>query len=574
MVKDGSSNRAEACASAMFAATVVFAATVAALDVGCSEPSHRNGELVHLRRAALSDRLANLEGDPRLTAWPRKLELAMDRSLLAEVALPTATAVESGGGTAVYVLRVVEGAEGPAYVPHEAGMGAFSMDYWPASVVKVLAAIAAAERLLIDYDFTGAAIVDYGLGGEFDNQSLRAAYNPSISVSSNSGYSRTLQVAGGDWINERFFTAERGFPYTLLQRTYVAGNTYSATALPQLTFSQDGRNEVEPARSVSILSPPAGCSTDGLIGRTQNCMSLYDMVEGLRRLVLDDEVMPFERFILDPSDISELTNTLCTPHSGDYMSSQATAIGGARRVCNKTGFVPGFHCLDHAYIEANDGQRLFIAIASPYAQGCSGVLGPIARATFEALAGTSVAGVPVQHDAGSLRVDWRLVGGQLELEVTAPGADRSEVYVGPARQEGPAVHTFVHPATPGEHLVVVRAFTEGRPTAYRSFLFDGSEVVGCIPLDPGGDRCEERMDAGTVVGVDGGTAMPRTDADVGVGIDEGGPIEPEGPGPNSAPLTSGCACRAAPPAWPSAPPWSLLLLGLVVACLRRRGPRG
>ena len=494
------------------------------------------------QRAALSDRLGNLDGDPRLAVWPRKIELAMDRSLLDGISLPA--------DTAIYLLRIVEGVEGPAFIPHEAGLGAFSEGYWPASAIKVLAAIAALERILVDYDFNGDAVIRYGLGGLFDGQSLRAAYLPAINVSSNEGYSRTLQVAGGDWINERFFTARRGLGNAILQRTYVRGDAYSAVNRPEITVELGGRREVEPARTVPLLPPPAGCATDGQTGTTQNCVSLYHMVEGLRRLVLDAEVQAFERFVLDPADITALTDALCTPHSGNYLGDGAAPVGGTRRYCNKTGVVPGYHCLDHALIETGDGQRLLLAAATPYEGSCSGKLSPIAERVFAQLGATTV-GRPIQQDAGNLEVSWQADAGGTRLDVWADVGDRLEIWIDDERIEmGGTTLSTVRPLPMGQDtLVIARALAGARPVAYRAVVLRPEGGPGCVAAGP--DRpCTVGGGDGGIPGIPDGGAP--TDAPIADGT--------TGPPPGSAGGTAGVGrtgrlsggCAVALPATPAA----------------------
>ncbi|HJV08037.1 MAG TPA: hypothetical protein VJ653_00070, partial [Acidimicrobiales bacterium] len=71
----------------------------------------------------------------------------------------------------VYAVRVVEGAEGRVYEQFEAGGGALGVDFWPASSIKVLAALGALD-FIHSLGFSGAATIAFDDG--LPSQTLRS----------------------------------------------------------------------------------------------------------------------------------------------------------------------------------------------------------------------------------------------------------------------------------------------------------------------------------------------------------------------------------------------------------------
>ena len=117
----------------------------------------------------------------------------------------------------VYAVRIMEGPEGRIYEQFEAGGGALADDFWPASSIKVLAALGALD-FARSLGFTGAATVAFDDG--LPSQTLRSIYEPAIRDSSNYDYDLLVRIAGLDRLNAEFLTARNGFPVTSISRSY------------------------------------------------------------------------------------------------------------------------------------------------------------------------------------------------------------------------------------------------------------------------------------------------------------------------------------------------------------------
>lgn len=384
--------------------------------------------------------------------WDEKVARVIDDGMLARAF--AAAGFSLPAGSEAYAARIVSGVDGPAYELHEAGGGAFSEDYWPASTVKLLSAIAALEHVH-ERGFSSAAHVTFDSGFEDD---LSAIVDRSIRVSSNIDYVRTFRITGFDRMNEVFLTTERGFPRAVLQRSYEAG--VSVRSVPGYTLDEAGRSAYVPATSSTASY---GCGSDG------NCVSLFELGEGVRRLVLDPEIPEGERFAIAPADRAVVMDALCSATPSFFASGVTRALGAAARVCHKPGWVPDNDCLDHGVVEdPASGDRFLLAASVPMGASLSDcdVLGDFAAHAIAALRASP--GFPLQPDAG-IPIVAQLDAGTITVE--ALGADRVEAWidgapVGEAR--GGSRFVITHSAAEREALLALRAWAGASAIGFRS----------------------------------------------------------------------------------------------------------
>ncbi|MGH9263533.1 MAG: hypothetical protein ACRD1D_02460 [Acidimicrobiales bacterium] len=254
-------------------------------------------------------------------------------------------------GAAVYAAKVTKEGGGLAYDDYQAGGGALATNFWPASSIKVLAAVGALE-FVGQHGFTGAATVAFGRGAP---RPLRSIYDGAIRVSSNADYDLLVELAGVDWLNKEFLTAARGFPATVIQRSYTLGGNLRTN--PSVTLSEGGRRVTIPARTGRV-------DTDC---RQGNCSNLFEMSESVRRVVLHNEIPEPERFRISTADAAALTAALLGAE-GWFEPAVARVLGSTARIYKKPGQVPGRDCMDVALIEAR-GQRLLLSATVPERQG-------------------------------------------------------------------------------------------------------------------------------------------------------------------------------------------------------------
>ena len=269
----------------------------------------------------------------------------------------------------VYAVRVVEGPEGRVYQQFQAGGGALASDFWPASSIKVLAAVGALD-FARSIGFSGEATVRFDDGSP--SRTLRSIYEPAIRNSSNYDYDLLVRIAGVDRLNEEFLTARNGFPVTALYRSYGGVELNES---PAMIFEEGERRAYVPARTAR-REPE--CPTG-------NCSNLFEMTESVRRIVMSDELPPDQRFDLEPSDIKALGGALLQAE-GFFPKAVAGALGSGAKIWSKPGDAVEHECLDVALVQSRAGKRFLLAASVPHSSGGCEALGRLARGVLELLA--------------------------------------------------------------------------------------------------------------------------------------------------------------------------------------------
>ncbi len=269
--------------------------------------------------------------------WRSEAIRSIDRTTLAgAVAVPE--------GANVFAAQVVGGGPSPAYMLYEAGGGAFSSDFYPASSIKVLAAVGALE-LAYASGFTGEAVVD----GAY---SLESYYDAAIRYSSNEDYDALVRMAGVAWLNEHFLPSE-GYRSTRIQEAYAGGE--GVTESPAVHLAEDGRE----------LNLPERAGGDDYGCAMANCSTLFDLVDSVRRVVLDGELAPEERFAIAPADVAGLQEALLGADSW-IGPGVAEALGPGARLYSKPGWTSGLDCVDIGFVvDPATERRYLIGVSAP-----------------------------------------------------------------------------------------------------------------------------------------------------------------------------------------------------------------
>lgn len=297
----------------------------------------------------------------------RALPLSSPASLDAALA---AAGFRLPAGAGVYAARITKEAGGLAYEDFQGGIGALAKNFWPASSIKVLAAIGALE-FVGQQGFTGAATVAFGNGAP---RTIRSIYDAAIRISDNAAYDALVEIAGVDYLNREFLTPARGFPATVIQRSYTAGGNLRTN--PTLTLVEGGKRVVIPARTGRI-------DTDCPQGQ---CSSLFEMSESVRRLVLHTEIPQAERFRIASTDVIGLNSALLGAE-GWFEPAVARVVGAGARIYSKPGDTPTRDCLDVTLIEGRDGRRYLLSATVPQRQGGCPALVNLAQAALRFLTG-------------------------------------------------------------------------------------------------------------------------------------------------------------------------------------------
>ena len=180
-------------------------------------------------------------------------------------------------------------------------------DFWPASTIKIYAAIAAMERLhAMGLPLETTLTFEHREGtGPWVLDCARAVPEMLSEVwrrSSNEDYTLLLRFNGLDDLNSKFLTPERGFNRSALMRGYWSARPYAYKPgeRQRITLrAQDGRMDfVEHLWSGRSYSAERGASI--IDSRTGNMASTRDLADCLRRLVFNDLIPAGERFRLSP----------------------------------------------------------------------------------------------------------------------------------------------------------------------------------------------------------------------------------------------------------------------------------
>ena len=271
-------------------------------------------------------------------------------------------------GANVYAVRVLEGPEGRIYEQYQAGGGALAADFWPASSIKVLAALGALD-FARSLGYSGAATVTFDEGGP--SRTLQSIYEPAIRDSSNYDYDLLVRIAGLDRLNEEFLTARNGFPVTSINRSY-AGIELGES--PAMILEEGDRRTYVPVRKAE-REPE--CPTG-------NCSNLFEMTESVRRIVLSEQLPAEQRFDLDPADVKALADALLEAE-GFLTEAVAGALGSGARIWSKPGDAAGLDCLDVALIQSRAGKRFLVAASVPHRSGGCEALDRVARGVLQLL---------------------------------------------------------------------------------------------------------------------------------------------------------------------------------------------
>jgi len=268
----------------------------------------------------------------------------------------------------VYAVRLVEGPEGRIYEQYQAGGGPLAVDFWPASSIKVLAALGALD-FARSLGFSGAASVTFDDGGP--SRTLRSIYEAAIRDSANYEYDLLVQIAGLDRLNGEFLTARNGFPITSISRSY-GGLEFAQS--PAMVLEEGGKRTDVPARTAQR---PPECQTG-------NCSNLFEMTESVRRIVLSDQLPADQRFDLKKADLDALSDSL-QDAEGFFPAAAKGALGAGARIWSKPGDAAGLDCLDVAFIQSRAGKRFLVAATVPHSSGGCEALGRLARGVLQLL---------------------------------------------------------------------------------------------------------------------------------------------------------------------------------------------
>jgi hypothetical protein len=290
--------------------------------------------------------------------WARAVAKHADRSALAKYFTRARYTPPKGAHLLVARFRQHGGRSQLAWFSlGDSGFAHSQGRYWPASTVKLGAAVAAL-LVLGERGLDGRAQLEFRDSyGRFRGPATRL-YRPAIVWSSNRGYDRLVRVAGVDGLPR--VLARYGFSATYLSCPYAGALELRRS--PAIRYRRRRGRRIETGTLPARQSRGADAQCPG----GHNCTTLFELAELLRRVVLHPKLSAVERFALATPDVRALRRSLKRARS--KFTPAARAVFGKRiTIYNKAGAYPPWDQLDVALIvDARRVPRALIAASVPY----------------------------------------------------------------------------------------------------------------------------------------------------------------------------------------------------------------
>ena len=410
-------------------------------------------------------------------SWYEQAELIADREYLgasfkrAGYSPPKRTFLVAG--------EVIKGAGQPAYRYYSLDDTAFTHsegNFWPASTVKLLAAIGALYTL-DKYGLTGAARLDFEDDRGHFKGTVSTLYNSALTMSNNKAYDWLVKIAGFNEFNVELFCADNGFPNVKLQRSYDPSATTDFRTSPEIHYKERDLEGVIPKRSseVTFDECPEG----------SNCLTLFELLDALRRVMLHKELPKQDQFKLHRTDLIGLKRALGKSKCRVAKGAEE-GLGHPIECFNKSGWYPHSDQNDHAFIvDTITNRRYLISQSIPHHDKDATALEmtKLAAKTLRAVARAKRQG-PVLQRNGGLKIEVFINDrGQnnetINITTTVKGsADRLELWRNynlvtqtQKKASTDSVSLSSQLIAPFERsLFILQAFKGKRLVGYRSFV--------------------------------------------------------------------------------------------------------
>ena len=245
-------------------------------------------------------------------------------------------------------------------------------NFWPASTVKLMAAVLALVRLR-DYHLSSQASLQFNdIEGHFEG-TVKMLCREAIIPSNNTAYNRLMEIAGFDQTNDDYLPKRFHFPTMTLQRRYARHHPEDNIRLsPAMLYRENDLEGLIPLRT-SAGRKRHFCPREG------NCMTLAELAEVMMRVVLHRELPQTYRFPILDSDADMLIQALKEAPSCIDLGVRGT-LGHDAIIYNKGGKVIGDDRLEVAVVSSPDGsERYLIALSVPYYEGVEQETNELAR---------------------------------------------------------------------------------------------------------------------------------------------------------------------------------------------------
>ena len=259
-----------------------------------------------------------------------------------------------------------ETAKGYEYYPYDFRKTSIERDtWWPASTVKLFAAIAALEKAR-RMGFTPRAELTFYYEDGAQTNTLKNLIEHALTFSHNIHFNRLVEFVGFETLNREFLTRRNGFPNTVMLRSYSGrwrneetghgSNRHSPRIL--IREGEDKTEIIEERHGTGSYS----CRDQG------NCTSLRELSEAMRRVMMHRHLPKSERYFLSRKALALLKKAM----SQDRPKGHGGVVAGLKKgfgqrpveIFHKGGFAYDWYS-DNIFIRATDTGELWqVALAN------------------------------------------------------------------------------------------------------------------------------------------------------------------------------------------------------------------
>jgi hypothetical protein len=212
------------------------------------------------------------------------------------------------------ICLVTGNAEKPIFQWHDYQDTGARTDFWPASTIKLYAAIAALELLHEQgQDLQSKVVFEHqdkaGIWQLDCTRTLPDMLSEVFRRSSNEDYTLLLRLVGIDRINTQLLIPQRGYPHSALMRGYANDRpwAYNREEAQRIYLSSKNNSQatiLQHRWSGRHYAEERGCSVIDV--KTGNVTSAHELTDTLRRLLFHEHLSKNERFKLTEQHIDFL----------------------------------------------------------------------------------------------------------------------------------------------------------------------------------------------------------------------------------------------------------------------------
>jgi len=281
-----------------------------------------------------------------------------------------ARGLKGGKHLKILVIEIVpDGAGGFTYYPYDNGGTAFHREnWWPASSIKIFAAVAALQ-VVRGLGMSPNAIATFQYQKRPRSMSVQRIVELAITPSNNQAFDRLVEIVGFDRINRRFFIPRNGFRQTVFLRSYTRRIINPETELgtprhsPAIEFKENKKSANFPERNGS---GEYECPYQG------NCTTPWELAETMRRVMMHEHLPPGERFALEGPDLHVLRKALADkrPRGTSVVEALRDAFGNdSVKTYHKPGYAYKWFSDNVFLYRPRTNQRWIVVIANHPGRG-------------------------------------------------------------------------------------------------------------------------------------------------------------------------------------------------------------